>query len=171
VTWVESIGGPGSREFVNGFLRKFHYLGPVAGWTDVGALRPDRGSREVLGLVVLGTPSSIVLMRRGLLEIRRVAVVPGATADADVLQLLAYAKGWATAHGYRSVVGYADPAAGAGCPCDRDGGRLYLEAGFRFAGHTKPHPEGWGGYRPSGKAGPTTSKLRFLWEHGQARLA
>jgi hypothetical protein len=160
---IAPVFGPGSRQLVNDFLRAHHYLGPVPGFVRafaLGAADPV-AAEEITGVVVLGTPCSIVLMRRGFLEVRRAAFVRG-VADADVLRMLRTAIEWTMFSRYSALVAYADPDGGAGCPCDADAGRLYREAGFELDGTTKPHPKGWGEYRPSGKASYNGQKLRFV---------
>ena len=162
---VLPVAGPGTRELVNGWLRKYHYLGQLPGWKHAAALRAVGNDLLWEGVVVLGSPASRVLMERGYTEIRRLAVKGGAPKN-SASRLLGYATRWAAANGYLRVVSYADPSVGrAGCPGDQHKGRIYLAANFRPDGETKDHSRdvGWGS-RPTRKTRYLGSKLRFVWE-------
>ncbi len=159
------VTGPGTRELVNGWLRRYHYLGQLPVWKHAAALRWADNDLLWDGVVVLGTPASRVLTERGYIEVRRLALREGAPKNA-ASRLLGYATRWAAASGYPRVVSYADPSVGrAGCPGDKHRGRIYLAANFRPDGMTKDHSSdgGWG-YRPTRKTKYLGSKLRFVWE-------
>ncbi len=160
------VSGPGTRELVNGWLRRHHYLGQLPGWKLAAALRDPGNDLVWDGVVILGSPASRVLCQRGFIEVRRLALRPGAPKNA-ASKLLGYATRWASSNGYPRVVSYADPSVGrAGCPGDRHRGRIYLAANFRPDGQTKDHSRdgGWARSRPSRKLRHLGPKLRFVWE-------
>lgn len=159
---VIQVAGPGSREMVNGWLRTYHYLGQLPGWKHAAALRQVDNELVWEGVVVVGIPCSRILAGRGYLEIRRLALRPGAPKN-SASRLLGYATRWAAKHGYRQVVSYSDPSASRrGCPGDKHRGRVYLAANFRQDGETTA--KDWGN-RPTRRTGLWAGpKLRFVWE-------
>ena len=167
------VGGPGTRELVNGWLRRYHYLGPLPGWKYAAALRSPENDLIWDGVVVVGTPCSWVLAREGYQEVGRLALRPGAPKNAGSY-LLGHVKRWARKSGVSRLVSYADPSAhGPGnCPGNEHRGTIYLAAGFRQDGLSRDSSRvtiggsrrGRNGARYlSGHLGP---KLRFVWEAG-----
>ena len=162
---VIPVVGEGSRGFVNGWLRRHHYLGGLPGWKHAAALRREGNDLLWEGIVVLGTPASRVLTAKGYIEVRRLALRLGAPKN-SASRLLGYATKWAATNGYSKVVSYADPSVGRkGCPGDKHRGRIYLAANFRHDGETRDHSRdgGWGS-RPTRKTEYLGPKLRFVWE-------
>lgn len=168
---VIPVSGRGSRELVNGWLRRYHYLGALPGWKYAAALRAADNDLVWDGVVVVGTPASWVLAGRGFLEVRRLALRPDAPKNAGSF-LLGHVKRWARANGVARLVSYADPSAHGprNCPGNEHRGTIYLAAGFRPDGSSRDHSrERIAGSR-TGRAsaaylqGHLGPKLRFVWE-------
>ena len=168
---IVPVSGRGSREWVNGWLRRYHYLGALPGWRYAAALRKPENDLLWDGVVVVGTPASWVLASRDFLEVRRLALRPGAPKNAGSY-LLGHVKRWAARNGVPRLVSYADPAARGptNCPGNEHRGMVYVAAGFRSDGSSSDHSrEKISGSRAgrrgaaylTGHLGP---KLRFVWE-------
>jgi GNAT superfamily N-acetyltransferase len=168
---VIPVSGSGSRELVNGWLRRYHYLGALPGWRYAAALRTLDNDLLWEGVVVVGTPASSVLARRGYLEVRRLALRADAPKNAGSY-LLGHVKRWARDQGISRLVSYADPSVRGprNCPGNEHRGTIYLAAGFRPDGLSKDHSR----YSPGGSRQGRTGaayldghlgpKLRFIWE-------
>ncbi len=165
------VTGRGTRELVNGWLRRYHYLGPLHGWRYAAALRQADNDLLWEGVVVVGTPASFVLARRGYLEVRRLALRPGAPKNAGSY-LLGHVKRWASNRGFARLVSYADPSARGpkNCPGNEHRGTIYLAAGFRRDGMSRDHSSGRVGGSRRGRVGAAYlsghlgQKIRFVWE-------
>ena len=168
---VIPVSGPGTRELVNGWLRRHHYLGGLPGWKYAAALRSAENELVWQGVVVVGTPASWVLAARGFLEVRRLALADTAPKNAGSY-LLGHVKRWAAANGHARLVSYADPKVSGprNCPGNEHRGTIYLAAGFAPDGmsrdHSREKPRGSRSGRSgaaylNGHLGP---KLRFVWE-------
>lgn len=139
------------RALVNGFLRSYHYLHRgVPGWRAALTLRDAETGLIVRGVVVIGTPSSRIMMGRRYLEVTRLCA-KGAPKNA-ASYLLGAAKRWAGPRGY-SLVSYSDPGVG-------HRGSVYRAAGFSPAGMSKG---GSWGNRPGHKPGHEGPKDRWVW--------
>ena len=165
------VMGQGTRELVNGWLRRYHYLGGLPGWKYAAALRSPENDLIWDGVVVVGTPASSVLARKGYEEVRRVALRPGAPKNSGSY-LLGHVKRWACRNGVSRLVSYADPSArGPGnCPGNEHKGTIYLAAGFRLDGVTRDRSRAIVGGSRRGRVGAAYldghlgPKLRFIWE-------
>ena len=148
---IVPVSGHGTREMVNGFLRAHHYLRRgVPGWRVALTLRDSENELLLRGVVVVGTPSSRELMKRGFVEVTRLCAHAAPKNAASYL--LGAAKRWAEPRGF-SLVSYSDPGVG-------HSGTVYRTAGFTHAGKSKG---GTWGNRPGHKQGREGPKDRWVW--------
>ena len=123
------------------FLRSHHYLGPLPEPQRMHISACLGPSGEILGVAVVGPPTAGPYITRRWVELRRLAVLPGAPPEVAA-DLVRASQEWAGRRGYVRIIGYSNPECpeeGA-CPADLEGGRLYSELGWRLDGRTHTRP-------------------------------
>ena len=154
-----------SRNRVNEFLNKYHYLGALPVWKIALGLFSAEDCLRMYEVIVLGLPVSRILMQKepNTLEVRRLCLSDEAPKNA-ASYLLGYATRWGVKHGYDRIVSYADPSVRdiRNCPANERRGTIYFAANFRLVGWTKAcHWKRNGRDRRIRYTGP---KLKFIWD-------